>query len=225
MIPLKGEVPTRSFPLATVGLIALNAGLFVRAQLVPPEAREAFILDLALIPQALTRIAPFEPLHFLYNVGTLFTSMFVHAGAVHLAGNMLYLWIFGGGIEDVVGRGRFVLFYLLCGIAGSLAQVAVDPSSGVPVVGASGAIAGLLAAYMVMFPTARVLTLVFLLVYVRLVPIPALIVIGIWLLLQLVNAGGIAPAGIAWFAHLGGFCAGLILIVPLRRKRIRHSLY
>lgn len=224
MIPIKGEVPTRSFPITTLALITLNAVLFVRALLIPPEDRGAFILNLALIPHELTHGAPFAP-HLVYNIATLFTSMFVHAGLLHLGGNMLYLWIFGGCIEDAVGHGRFLCFYLLCGIVGAAAQIAVDPASRVPVVGASGAIAGVLAAYMVMFPTARILTLVFLLFFVRLVPIPALIVVGIWLLIQLINAGQIAPGGVAWFAHLGGFVAGLILIVPFRRRRIRHSLY
>jgi membrane associated rhomboid family serine protease len=225
MIPIKSEVPIRTFPITTLALITLNAALFVRALLLPEEAGEAFILNLALIPHELTHIAPFELNLILYNTATLLTSMFIHAGFLHLGGNMLYLWIFGGCIEDVLGHGRFLFFYLLCGIGGAAAQIAVDPASEVPVVGASGAIAGVLAAYMVMFPTARVLTLVFLLFFVRMVPIPALIVVGIWLLIQLINAGQIVPGGVAWFAHLGGFVAGLILIVPFRRRRIRHSLY
>lgn len=225
MLPIKGDVPSRSFPITTLALVILNSGLFVRALLLPEGARETFILNLALIPHELTHVAPFEPRLVLYNIATLFTSMFVHAGLLHLGGNMLYLWIFGGGIEDVVGHGRFLLFYLLCGAAGAAAQIAVDPGSEVPVVGASGAIAGVLAAYMVMFPTARVLTLVFLLFFVRLIHVPALILVGIWLLIQLINAGQIVPDGVAWFAHLGGFVAGLILIVTFRRRRIRHSLY
>ena len=225
MIPLKGDVPTRTFPITTMAIVTLNAGLFVRALLLPAEARASFILNLALIPHELTDIAPFELNFILYNAATVLTSMFVHAGFLHLGGNMLYLWIFGSGIEDAVGHGRFLFFYLLCGIAGAAAQIAIDPASQVPVVGASGAIAGMLAAYMVMFPTARVLTLVFLLFFVKLVSIPALIVIGIWLLIQLINAGQIVPGGVAWFAHLGGFVAGPILIVPFRRRRIRQSLY
>jgi len=225
MIPIKGEVPRRTFPITTLALVTLNAGLFIRALLLPAEARADFVLNLALIPHELTHVAPFEPHLILYNVATLVTSMFVHAGLLHLGGNMLYLWIFGGAIEDIVGHARFMLFYLLCGLAGAAVQIAADPGSEVPVVGASGAIAGVLAAYMVMFPTARIVTLVFLLFFVRLVPIPALILVGIWLLIQLINAGEIVPNGVAWFAHLGGFVAGLILIVIFRRKRIRHSLY
>jgi membrane associated rhomboid family serine protease len=225
MIPIRSEVPTRTFPFTTLALITLNAGLFLRASLLPADARETFILNLALIPHELTQVAPFEPNLLLYNAATLFTSMFVHAGLLHLGGNMLYLWIFGGCIEDIVGHGRFLALYLLCGIAGAAVQIAADPGSEIPVVGASGAIAGILAAYMVMFPTARIVTLVFLLVFVRLVPIPALLVVGIWLLIQLINAGQLVPGGVAWFAHLGGFAAGLILIVTFRRRRIRGSLY
>lgn len=225
MIPIRSDVPTRSFPFTTLALIALNAGLFLRTALLPPGARETFILDLALIPHQLARSAPFRPDQLLHDAATLFTSMFLHAGVLHLGGNMLYLWIFGGCIEDVVGHGRFLLLYVLCGIAGAAVQIASDPGSETPVVGASGAIAGVLAAYMVMFPTARIVTLIFLLVYARLVTIPALIMVGVWLLIQLINAGRIVPGGVAWFAHLGGFAAGLILIVTFRRRRIRDSLY
>jgi membrane associated rhomboid family serine protease len=225
MIPLKGEVPTRSFPFVTLGLITANVAVQVRTLFLGAAQREELLLNLALIPHELTHVALFEPRLLLYNALTLLTSMFVHAGLLHLGGNMLYLWIFGAGIEDSMGHGRFLLFYLFCGLCGSAAQIAVDPASEVPIIGASGAIAGTLGAYLVMFPTARVLTLVFLLFFVRVVPIPALILLGIWLLIQLVQAGQVTPAGVAWFAHLGGFVAGLILIVRFRRKRLRHSLY
>ena len=183
------------------------------------------MLNLALIPHELTNNSPFDLHLLMYNTLTLLTSMFLHAGLFHLVGNMLYLWIFGTNVEDVMGQGRFLLFYTLCGLAGAGAQIAADPASSIPMVGASGAIAGVLGAYLVMFPTARVLTLFFFVFFVRVIPIPALIVLGIWLLIQLINAGQITPGGVAWFAHLGGFIAGLILIVFFRRRRIKHSLY
>jgi membrane associated rhomboid family serine protease len=137
---------------------------------------------------------------------------------------MLYLWIFGNNIEDTMGHGRFLIFYALCGLAGSFAQVAAHPASKLPMIGASGAIAGVLGAYLVLFPTARVLTLFFLFFFVRVVPIPAVIVLGIWLLLQLLSAGGAVGGGVAWFAHIGGFVTGLALIVPFRRRRPRDRL-
>jgi rhomboid family protein len=156
---------------------------------------------------------------------TLVTSMFLHGGWLHVLGNMLYLWIFGNNVEDVMGHVRFIVFYLVCGLAAAAAQIAVDPSSQVPMIGASGAVAGVLGAYLVMFPAARVHVLVFLIFFIRIVEVPALIVLGFWLLIQLIAAAQMAPGGVAWFAHLGGFLAGLVLIVPFRRRRIRTSLY
>jgi membrane associated rhomboid family serine protease len=138
---------------------------------------------------------------------------------------MIYLWIFGNNVEDSMGHARFLLFYVLCGLAASFAQIAVAPDSRVPMIGASGAISGILGGYLVLFPAARVLTLVFVVFFVRLVPIPAVIVLGFWFLIQLVNAGQIAPGGVAWFAHIGGFITGLALIAPFRRRRPRYSLF
>jgi membrane associated rhomboid family serine protease len=206
-------------------LMAANIGVFVRMVLLPQAVQEETITRLALIPYELTH-APAGQFDVIgYNLLTIFTSMFLHGGLMHLAGNMLYLWIFGNNIEDVMGRLRFLAFYLLCGVAGAMAQIAVRPASQVPMIGASGAIAGVLGAYLVMFPAARVTTLFFFVFFVRFVPVPALIVLGSWLLVQLVNAGSMGPAGVAWFAHLGGFLAGLVLIVPFRRRRVPHGLY
>jgi len=225
VIPLHDDIPTKSRPVVTVGLIVLNAALFVRVLLLPPGMQQEALLRLAVIPYELTHLPPGRLELIGYNVLTLLTSMFLHAGWLHLIGNMLYLWIFGDNVEDIMGHGRFLAFYLCCGLAAAAAQIAAHPASRVPMIGASGAIAGVLAGYLVMFPTARVMTLFFLVIIVRVVPIPALIVLGLWLLVQLVNAGQAGPGGVAWFAHLGGFLAGLLLIVPFRRKRDRRSLY
>ena len=224
MIPLKDDNPTQSFPAVTLVLIAANVAVFAWELLLPPAARQEAIVRMAVIPFELTQ-RPFGLDRLLHHGLTLVTAMFLHGDLLHLGGNMLYLWIFGNNIEDMMGHGRFLVFYALCGLAGSFAQVAAHPASRLPMIGASGAIAGVLGAYLVLFPTARVLTLFFFFFFVRVVPIPALIVLGIWLLLQLLSAGGAAGGGVAWFAHLGGFVTGLVLIVPFRRRRPRHRLY
>jgi membrane associated rhomboid family serine protease len=149
---------------------------------------------------------------------SLLTSLFVHGSLFHLLGNMLYLWIFGNNIEDFLGSFRFVLFYLVCGLAAGLTQVAATPSSQIPMIGASGAIAGVLGAYLVLFPRARVLTLVLFFI----VPVPAGIVLGLWFVAQLVNVG--MGGGVAWFAHIGGFLTGIgLVLVALRRKAGRRA--
>ena len=146
--------------------------------------------------------------------------MFLHAGFLHLAGNMLYLWIFGNNIEDILRKFRFILFYLVCGTIAALGHVATDFNSVIPMVGASGAVSGILGAYLVLFPFARIKTLVFLFIFVTIIRVPALFLLGLWVLIQVGNAmaqsGG---AGVAWFAHIVGFLAGMLLILPFRRMR------
>jgi membrane associated rhomboid family serine protease len=155
----------------------------------------------------------------------LFASLFLHGGWMHLIGNMLYLWVFGDNVEDKLGPTRFTVFYLLCGIIASLVHVAIDPVSPVPTVGASGAISGVLGAYVVLFPKARVLTLIPIIVFLHVVELPALIVLGLWFALQFVNGMvsiGLDTAGmggVAWWAHIGGFVAGMLMVIPMRRFR------
>ncbi len=225
MIPLKDDNPARTAPVVTVSLIVANLAVSVYTLILAPEVREAFIYRMAVIPSEIVHLDPFTINQALYNGMTLFTSMFLHGGPLHLISNMLYLWIFGNNVEDTMGHGRFVLFYVLCGLCATIAQIAAGPDSTIPMIGASGAIAGVLGAYIVLFPTARVLTLLILVVIVRIVRIPALILLGVWLLIQLIQAGGIESSGVAWFAHIGGFAAGLALIVPFRRKKPRHRLF
>ncbi len=225
MIPLKDDVPSRRLPIITFAILAANIAVYVRYLMLPAPVREQMVIRMAVIPYELTDLGPTQPGLLAYNAATLLTSMFVHGGIWHLAGNMLYLWIFGSNVEDVMGRGRFLVFYLVCGLAAALTQIAVQPHSKVPMIGASGAIAGVLGAYLVMFPAARVMTLIFLFVFVRVVPIPALIVLGVWLLIQLINAQPGTGGGVAWFAHIGGFAMGLAAIVPFRTRKVRGSLY
>ena len=158
--------------------------------------------------------------------GTILTSMFVHGGLFHLAGNMLYLWIFGDNVEDRLGRVRYLLFYLLSGVGAAAAQILSDPHSKIPMVGASGAISGVLGAYLLLYPHARVVTLVFFGWLVRVIEIRALIVLGFWIVVQLVSGlltWGAQVGGVAWFAHVGGFVAGLVMVLPLRRREARSE--
>jgi membrane associated rhomboid family serine protease len=225
LLPLKDDLPTRLVPWVTLLLIAANAGVFIRLLLLPAPLREETVLALALVPHDLTHPGAGGVALLGHGLMTLFTSMFVHGGWMHLLGNMLYLWIFGNNVEDLMGHMRFIVFYLIAGLSGAALQIAVGPEARVPMIGASGAIAGVLGAYLVLFPAARVSTLIILVFYVRIVEVPALIVLGVWLLMQLLNAGAMGPGGVAWFAHLGGFLAGLLLVAIFRRRRVRQSLY
>lgn len=218
-IPLRDENPAGRFPAVTLFLVTLNTVLFL-ASAFSEKGLEYFALAYGAVP--------FEISHFVSLPGslplapplTLFTSMFLHGSFFHLAGNMLYLWIFGNNIEDRLGAVKFFLFYLASGLAAGLSQVAFYPNSRIPMIGASGAIAGVLGAYFILYPHARVQTLVFLFFYIRVVPIPAAVLLGLWFLMQLMNVG--MGGGVAWFAHLGGFLAGAVLIKLSAGKRLRR---
>jgi membrane associated rhomboid family serine protease len=223
MFPLRDDNPTARFPILTLVLILLNALVFVYEWTLPPGSREFFIRQHALIPAELGGGAPGGWIH-------LFTSQFLHAGPMHLGGNMLYLWIFGNNIEDTLGRLRFLPFYLGCGAAAGLVHAAAAPSSTVPTIGASGAVAGVLGAYALLFPRAKVYTLVILFVFLRVFPLPAALWLGIWLAFQILSAVGsraMEGGGVAWFAHLGGFAVGFLLIklVSPRRRREPDGLF
>jgi membrane associated rhomboid family serine protease len=215
MIPLRDLNPTRRFPMVTIALITLNV-LFFLYQLYLQQLGQldGAILQLALVPYNVTHSFNGEVvLDFL-------RAMFMHGGWMHLIGNMLYLWIFGDNIEDVLGVLGFAGFYLVCGVAASLLQVVVQPNSTIPMLGASGAIAGVLGGYLILFPQARVLTLIPLGWYVRLTEVPAIFVLGFWFVLQLLNgvfSFGVAQmGGVAYFAHIGGFVAGLVIALLVR---------
>lgn len=221
MIPFKDDNRKRAFPFVTLGLVAANALVFARLLFLPEAQLRHTVLRLAVVPYEFTHLSALDSSRILAALATLFTAMFVHAGWLHLLGNLLYLWVFGDDVEDMLGHGRFALFYLTCGLIASGTQIAAQPQSRAPIVGASGAIAGILGAYIVLFPTSRVHTFVF----VRIVALPALIVLGFWLLIQLISAGPGGGPGVAWFAHLGGFLAGLLLVAPFRMRRPRHALF
>jgi membrane associated rhomboid family serine protease len=215
MLPLKDDIPTRSLPVITVTLIALNVLAFLYQLSLQgggswrASAAEALVAEFGLVPCRLTELCA-APAGDPGAVLTMFTSMFLHGG------------LFGDNVEDTLGHTRFALFYVVCGIIAALAQTLSHPASRVPMIGASGAVSGVLGAYLVLFPRARVLTLLILGFFVRLIHVPALIVLSFWIVVQmfqgyLAMTGGPA-GGVAWFAHVGGFMGGLVLLVALRAR-------
>ncbi|MGQ0587723.1 MAG: rhomboid family intramembrane serine protease [Gammaproteobacteria bacterium] len=218
MIPLKDDNPTRATPFVNYALIAGCVLVFLW-QVSLGGRIEGAIYAYGLIPDVLLGDARLPPeLRAVPAWATVFTSMFLHGGWMHLIGNMLYLWIFADNVEDRFGHGRFVVFYALCGIAAAMAQALPDPQSQVPMVGASGAISGVLGAYLLMFPRAHVLVLVPLGFLTQLVRLPALLVLGLWFAMQLLSEMLAPPgAGVAFRAHIGGFVAGMLLLPLFRR--------
>ncbi|MBS4059520.1 MAG: rhomboid family intramembrane serine protease [Bacteroidetes bacterium] len=220
MIPFKDDNPTQTFPYVTIGLIALNCVAFIW-QITSPLGINKIAYYYGAIPQNLISFDIVQPIH---PVTSIFTSMFLHGGFFHLGGNMLYLWIFGNNIEDALGHIRFLIFYLFSGIVAVYAHTIMDAHSLIPMIGASGAVSGVLGAYLLLFPKAKIYTFLFFVFFWQIVRLPALVVIGFWILIQIVS--GIMSqefeqqGGVAWFAHIGGFLIGLITIkLWLPRKR------
>ena len=220
MFPIKDDNPTETRPFITCILIGLNILIFFYQIGLEEDARASLIFDYG-----------FKPSHFFFSYGnqlnfevspllTIFTSMFLHGGILHLLGNMLFLWIYGNNIEDSMGHTKFLIFYLLCGFAAALLQAIISIESSTPMIGASGAVSGVLSAYFLLFPKARVLTLLILFIFITFIRIPAGILIGFWFLSQIINAYFNDPnsPGVPWYAHIGGFLMGLFLI-PFFKKR------
>ena len=222
MIPVGDSIPSRSAPVANWLLILLNSVLFF-LELTQGRDVDAFLLRWGLVPAALVGAAPAIP-GALPPVVTIFTSMFLHAGWGHMLGNMLFLWVFGDNVEDAMGSRRYLLFYVLCGVAAALIQVAADPGGTVPMVGASGAISGVLGAYMLMYPRAVVSVVAPMFLFFPVFNVPAVVMLGLWFLTQFTNgiaslAHTLPTAGVAWWAHIGGFVAGALLVWFFRRRR------
>lgn len=231
MIPIRDENPTVNLPIATYVIIGMNVVVWIVVQGFGSNyaLAESFCYY-ALIPGDLlgtvdgrTQIAVGQNLACTVDgqgeLNTLVTSMFMHGGWLHIIGNMLFLWVFGDNVEDVMGPFRFACFYVLCGLAAAIAQITTDPASLVPMVGASGAIGGVMGAYAVLYPRARVHLLLILIIYVTTISVPAIFMLGYWFLLQLVSGlgsvGG-SGGGVAFWAHIGGFVAGLVLVFVFR---------
>jgi membrane associated rhomboid family serine protease len=211
MLPLKDNIPTSRFPLATVALIVINVIVFIMIDIFGYGGKELFF-RYGFIPYDVVTAGRWSGEGPLIAGFSVFSSQFLHGGLFHIAGNMLFLWIFGNNIEDRMGSMRFIVFYLLCGAAGAIAQIIPDPRSLVPVIGASGAVAGVMGAYLLEFPRARVLTLIWILFFIRLIWLPAFLIIIYWIALQIffqLGSGG-QGSGVAYMAHIGGFAAGLV---------------
>jgi membrane associated rhomboid family serine protease len=237
VIPLKDDVASRSTPIVTVLLIALNLAAYIYQVLLGlsgdaggRSAADAFVFEFGATPCRLTGTC--DRGDFPSPYVTIFTSMFLHGSPLHVGGNMLYLWIFGDNVEDTLGHGRFLLFYLFAGAAAAVAQTVTSPASTIPMIGASGAVSGVLGAYLLLFPYATILTLVIFGFFARTVHIPAVIVLGFWIVLQLINGwitvsasamGRGETGGVAWFAHIGGFLAGMVLLLLLRPRTRRRA--
>jgi membrane associated rhomboid family serine protease len=211
LIPLRDIVPSRTTPVVTIALIVTNVLVFL-FELSLGRSVDDFTLYWGLVPAAFSWV-------------TVFTSMFLHGGILHVGGNMLYLWIFGDNVEDRMGHGRFLMFYLLCGIAAALGQTIAAPDSLVPMVGASGAIAGVMGAYFVLYPKSRIVTLVMLVFFFQVVEVPAIFFLGIWFVMQFLSgvgsivstASGDPGGGVAFWAHVAGFVAGIGGVLVFRR--------
>jgi len=221
MFPLRDTQPSYSRPVVTVFLIVFNILVFLFEVSLDPYSRNQFIAEYGLIPE-----------HF--QASAIFTSMFLHGGWFHVLGNMWFLWIFGDNIEDILGHAKYLLFYLLCGTAAALTHVLFNAYSRVPTVGASGAIAGVMGAYMVKFPRSRIVTLVFIFIFITTIDVPAAVMLLYWFALQIFSGVGsiayshVSEGGTAWFAHVGGFLAGILLVHLLgtrQRWSQRRDLY
>ncbi|MHB1001106.1 MAG: rhomboid family intramembrane serine protease [Armatimonadota bacterium] len=229
MIPLRDENPTRTVPFVMYGLIILNFVFFLYNGSFTEYGRNP-LMGWVLVPRAVTTGADVGIPGAISPWMTLFTHQFLHANWLHIISNMLYLWIFGNNIEDVLGHFRFLVFYLLCGLAAAVLQILPSPMSPVPMLGASGAIAGILGAYIILFPRARIVSLIY---FIQVAVLPASVYLGIWFIIQAFNsliifgAGSIASGGVAFLAHMGGFIGGVIIILVLGGKRLlrgRHPV-
>jgi membrane associated rhomboid family serine protease len=212
MIPLRDIIPSRTTPYITITIIVLNALAWLFELALPRDFLPVFL-----------QINGVVPAHF--RASSLITSMFLHGSWSHVIGNMWYLWIFGDNVEDRVGHGRFIVFYLLCGVAAALGQIAIDPTSTLPTIGASGAIAGVMGAYFVLYPHSRVLTLLPW-IFIQIVELPATVLLGFWFLMQLFSAGAIAVTssthggGVAFMAHVTGFLVGVAAVFVFRKPEV-----
>ena len=211
MIPLRDVIPSRTTPYITITIIVLNALAWLFEVALPTDVLPVFLQVYGMVPR-------------YFHASTLVTSMFLHGSWMHVIGNMWYLWIFGDNVEDRVGHGRFIVFYLLCGIAAALGQYGIEPSSELPTVGASGAIAGVMGAYFVLYPHSRVLTLLPW-IFIQIVELPAIVLLGFWFLMQLFSAGAIAVTssshgggGVAFAAHVVGFATGVVGVFVFRKR-------
>ncbi len=216
MIPLRDIIPSRTTPVFTVTIIALNAIGWLFELSLSSDALTDFLLEFGVVPA-------------YFSAPTLVSSMFLHGSWSHVLGNMWFLWIFGDNVEDRLGHARFVAFYLLCGMVAAFGQLAIDPESTLPIIGASGAIAGVMGAYFMLYPHSRVLTLIPLIVFWEIIELPAIVLLGIWFLMQLFSAGAVAVTanthggGVAFMAHVAGFVIGAMAVFLFRKRELPQA--
>ena len=223
-VPLYDDNPTLRLPVVTYGLIGACVLVFLWQLGLGPRAASNAIYSYGMVPAVLFGHAELPArLRHVPAWATIFTSMFLHGGWLHLIGNMIYLWLFGKAVENALGASRYLVFYLVCGAAAALTQAMTDPTTTAPMIGASGAIAGTLGGYLVLYPRSNVVVFVWIFVLVRLIAVPAVILLVLWFGLQLMSALSATPGepGVAFWAHIGGFVAGMVLIVFLRRRGVR----
>jgi len=222
MIPLKDDNPTQTFPLVTVLIIIINFLVYIYQLTLSTEGLETLLFRYGAIPGRL--FSPFfqenYPSPALPFGLTIFSSMFLHGGLIHLLGNMLYLWIFGDNVEDYLGHVKFIFFYLISGFFAAFVHTLSDLNSQIPMIGASGAIAGVLGAYLILFPRTNVSTLFIFIIFFKIIKVPAVLILGLWFLVQLLNAGS-GGGSVAWYAHLGGFLTGIILVRIFKTIRLK----
>ena len=225
MIPLHDDNPTTLKPIVTISFIVACVSIFFYQISLSGSSERIFVYQFGAIPAVLFGTDSISSQHALIPAPlSLISSMFLHGGWMHLIGNMLYLWIFGNNIEDAMGHRRFIGFYLTCGVIAALSHAIASPGSSIPMVGASGAISGVLGAYLLLYPRASVLVLLPIFVFIKVVRVPAAAVLGFWFLIQLVSGSASLSSdggGVAWFAHIGGFVAGMLLIGFFKRPHVR----
>lgn len=223
MFPLHDDNPTEINPVITIGLIVICVLVYLWQTSLGQELSQMMIYSLGVIPAVLLNSTELSSdLYILPAELTILTSMFMHGGFFHLAGNMLYLWIFGNNVEDSMGHFRFIIFYLLCGTAAALTQAFIDPASEIPMIGASGAISGVLGAYLLLYPHAKVLVIIPIIVFIQTFRIPAMFVLIFWFLMQLLSSSTAVSGegGTAWWAHIGGFITGMVLIPFFKHQHV-----
>ena len=227
MIPIKDINPSRSKPIVTIGIIIFCIIVFL-FQLSLGSLNHVFIRMFGVIPFEVFHGVDIPPPDPLTPYGNLISYQYLHGGFLHIIGNMLFLWVFGDNVEDVLGKLKFFFFYTLCGITAAIVQCLVYPDSDIPLIGASGAISGVLGAYMVFFPRAKIVTLIFIFFLVDIIVLPAALWIGIWFMLQFLSAllsvNHLSMGGVAWFAHLGGFLTGILMAKLFKRNENFNSL-
>ena len=219
LFPFSDDNPTNSRPIVTYCIIGICCFIFLWQFTLPQQLFESAIYNFGVVPASLLGSKE----SYLPAALTIFTSMFMHGGWMHLIGNMVFLWIYGDNIEDSMGRGKFIIFYLLCGVIAAYTQALIDPSSEIPMIGASGAIAGVLGAYLLLHPKANVNVLFWFIIFVTVIRVPASIVLGFWIVSQFFSldfTGGGEGGGVAYFAHIGGFVAGMAFILFFKRPEV-----